>query len=80
MARAVEDWIAHVNAQGWRVNNLFQLPQGGWQANLRTDPSDGTADCFSWGKADTPFEALERAAEKAGIEEKIAREAAELLE
>lgn len=28
--------IADANAEGWLINNLFQLDDGSWQANLRS--------------------------------------------
>ena len=45
--------IAQVVVKGLKVNNLFQLATGGWQANV----TDGTENS-EFGKATTPDEAL----------------------
>ena len=33
----LETVLAEILERGWLVNNLFQLSDGSWQANLRTN-------------------------------------------
>lgn len=33
---SLPDLLDEISARGWLVNNLFQLDDGTWQANLRT--------------------------------------------
>ena len=58
----LEQQIAVVNAAGYRVNNLFQHPVAGWQANL----TNGT-DFWEFGHGATPAAALAEAMEKAKL-------------
>jgi predicted RNase H-like HicB family nuclease len=53
---SVEALIKEVHAQQLRVNNIFELDNGRWRANLRRE-----RDCFSFGDGDTPAEALRAA-------------------
>lgn len=51
----LEEAFAQVNAMGWRVNNLFQLDSGLWQANIR----EAHGYQFSgWGQDITPLGAI----------------------
>lgn len=51
----LEDAFAEVAAMGWRVNNLFQLESGLWQANIR----EAHGYQFSgWGQDITPLGAM----------------------
>ena len=49
----LETVLAEILDRGWLVNNLFQLSDGSWQANLRTNL---LATEFAYGA--TPLEAL----------------------
>ena len=49
----LDEILTTLTASGWLVNNLFQLADGSWQANLRNDSS---ATPFGFGP--TPAEAL----------------------
>lgn len=49
----LDDLIAEANEAGWLLNNLFQLSDGSFRANLR---SDTHATLF--GEGQTPEEAL----------------------
>lgn len=53
---ALEDLLAEVASRGLRLNNLFELPGGGWQANL----TDGER-FWEFGKGDTAIAALRAA-------------------
>lgn len=50
----VDELIQEVNNQGLRLNNLFQLDNGRWQANV----TDGKR-YWEFGRADTAAKALE---------------------
>lgn len=50
---SLESLISELRDRGWRVNNLFELDDGSWQANLRTNL---LATEFAYG--DSPLEAL----------------------
>jgi hypothetical protein len=52
--------IADAHAHGFRLNNLFEVATGGWQANFRR-PEGGTA----YGYGDTIEQAAWRALEHA---------------
>jgi hypothetical protein len=50
----LENLLIEIAERGWFVNNLFQISDGSWQANLRT-----LDDRFTdFGRGDTPAEAL----------------------
>ena len=55
----LEDLIAEVNGRGLRINNLFQLENGGWQSNI----TDGER-FWEFGRGDTPTAALLAAMQK----------------
>ena len=57
----IEETIAKIQSLGFKINNLFQLDEGGWQSNLRR--VDG--DTHEWGRGKTPQAALEAALETA---------------
>lgn len=61
----LESLIAEARARGLRVNNLFQLDDGMWQANLR----DVKGTYFNFGEGPTPEIALNNALAKAPIAE-----------
>lgn len=50
---SIETLLTEISERGWRVNNLFQLDNGDWQANLRTD-----SHYTQFGRGRTPSEAL----------------------
>ena len=50
----LSETIAHINAQGWYVNNLFQTA-GRWQCNLR---KGDTLTVSGWAKDSTPEAAI----------------------
>lgn len=52
----IEDLLAEIAERNWLLNNLFQLSDGSWQANLRSD-----THYTDWGRGSTPQEALSRA-------------------
>lgn len=52
----LEELIQEVTRQGLRINNLFQLDNGRWQANV----TDGTK-YWEFGRGDTAIAALEAA-------------------
>lgn len=54
----VDDLIAEVARRKLRLNNLFQLDNGRWQANI----TDGSR-FWEFGRGDNPVEALLRALE-----------------
>lgn len=60
----LEQLISMVNARALRINNLCQLPDGSWQANL----TNGT-DFWDFGKAQTAVGALAAAMHKVMTEE-----------
>lgn len=62
----LETMIAHANSRGYRVNNLCQILDGQWRANLRKD--DGGNSFFSFAVAADPVSALTGAIRNAGIE------------
>ena|SRR3984885_5125433 len=45
--------LDEISERGWLVNNLFQLDNGSWQANLRTSTHH-----TAWGRGLTPVLAL----------------------
>ena len=45
--------LDEISERGWLVNNLFQLDNGTWQANLRTSTHH-----TAWGRGPTPVLAL----------------------
>jgi len=53
---SVDAMIAVVQARGLRLNNLFQLESGIWQANV----TDGTS-YWEFGRADDPENAIKAA-------------------
>lgn len=53
--------FAQCRERGLRVNNLFELDDGSWQANLRRPAVDKEPDIFETGRATPPQEALARA-------------------
>lgn len=60
----LEELLAEISESGWMVNNLFQLDNGRWQANLRK------GQWFTdYGKGDTPHKALNMAMDKLGSAE-----------
>jgi hypothetical protein len=56
---SIEDQIAAIAAAGLRLNNLFELRDRTWQANV----CRGT-ECFEYGVGATPSEALADALSK----------------
>lgn len=56
MSQTVDELISQVNKLGLRLNNLFQLHTGRWQANI----TDGER-FWEFGRGDTPVEALQAA-------------------
>ena len=51
----MEATIKKINANGYRINNLFQLDPGYWRCNLR----DTKSECFfDFAKGETAKEAL----------------------
>jgi len=66
--------LGYANEMGLLVNNLFQLDDGSWRANLRTpEPiSDKGEFFFEFGNGDTPqaamFNALQRAVDSGKVE------------
>ena len=56
MTKTVEAAIQRVHAEGARVNNLFELREEMWQANINVELA-----VFGFGQAKTPHEALARA-------------------
>jgi len=55
---SIETLLSEISERGWLVNNLFQLPSGDWQANLRTHDF-----ITEYGVDTTPSGALSRAIE-----------------
>lgn len=55
----LEELFAEISDRRWIVNNLFQLANGLWQANLRNNHY-----ATDWGKGCTPHEALSIAIDK----------------
>ncbi len=56
----IEEIFAEAKTKGWLINNLFQLDEYTWQANVRN------ADlCFEFGHGSTPQEALRNCLRKA---------------
>ncbi len=63
----LEDLIHEANDTGFYINNLFQLDNGTWQANLRTIKRDnGPGFHFAYGKG--PRTALRKALQSASLE------------
>lgn len=61
----VEQALAQIAARGLRLNNLFELQNDRWRANVR-DPS--SAVFYEFGEADTPQGAILAALEKCPTE------------
>ena len=55
----IEDLLEEINSRGWFLNNLFQLPDGTYQANLRT-----ATKITDFAVADSPSLALALAIDK----------------
>ena len=53
---SIDELVAAVHARGCRVNNLFEHPLGGWQANV----CDGR-ECYEFGRGETMTAALAQA-------------------
>lgn len=53
MTHELETILAEIWDRGWLVNNLFQLDDGTWQANLRNSTSH-----LEFARADSPALAL----------------------
>jgi len=51
----LEELIAYCEDEGFRLNNLFQLDDGSWQANLRSDDEN---TFHEFGQGPTHREAL----------------------
>lgn len=60
----LDDLIVEVNSKSLRINNLFQLHDGRWQANI----TDGER-FWEFGRGDTAVEALVRALHKSTTQE-----------
>lgn len=56
MATTIESILDEIAESGWLVNNLFQLADGSWQANLRTSTL-----ATAFGRGPTPTSALDEA-------------------
>ena len=57
----MEEIIKKINANGYHINNLFQLDPGYWRCNLR----DNESECFfNFAEGKTPKEALVKALAK----------------
>jgi hypothetical protein len=54
----LEGLILELNHRGWRLNNLYQLDNGQWQANARSGDK-----CFEFRRGSTAAEALARVLE-----------------
>lgn len=63
MAMSVDAMLEIVRLRGLRLNNLFQIPDGPWQANL----TDGIS-FWEFGRSDTPDGAIRAALYKAATE------------
>lgn len=65
----LEEAIDYVNSAGLVVNNLFQLRDGTWQANLRGFVENSKGEYFfEFGKGSNPVRALTNALDKAEAE------------
>ena len=64
----IEDILAEISDRGFRLNNLFQLDSGLWQANLRSETHH-----TSWAQAESAALALSLAIDQ--IETAIESEA-----
>lgn len=62
---SIEKIVADMNAAGFKINNLFQLDEGFWRCNLRSDRTGGTFYDFANGT--TMLDALRKAAEKTKV-------------
>ena len=58
----IEDLLAELHSQGFRVNNMFELDSGMWQANLRGSAVDDRT-ATGWGQGLTAEGALRAAME-----------------
>lgn len=56
---ALDEILRALKARGYAVNNLFERPDGKWQANLRA--AGGSGLCTGWAVAAGPIAALEAA-------------------
>lgn len=59
----VEQLITEAASRGLHINNLFELPGGGWQANVRTFEEEPAF--YEFGTGVSPSSALEDALGKA---------------
>jgi len=58
--------VDYVRDKGFQINNLFELDDGRWQANLRcTERDTGKEKFYEFGHGATHKEALMNALEKA---------------
>lgn len=65
MAQPVDELLESLPTVGLRLNNLFQLESGGWQANVCD--TAGPKEYFQFGRADTAAGALIAAINAAGV-------------
>lgn len=61
----LDELLPELPGLGLRLNNLFQLTTGTWQANV-CDAGEAGAG-YEFGRADTPVEALLNALKAAGV-------------
>lgn len=61
----LEELLPELPGLGLRLNNLFQLTTGAWQANVCNAGEAGTG--YEFGRADTPVAALLKALKAAGV-------------
>ena len=62
----IDDLVFEIQLEGLSVNNLFQLEDGSWRANLRGWPNEKHTEYFhEFATGPGPTEALEEAFEKA---------------
>ena len=58
---SLEELLLECCRRGLRVNNLFQIENGAWQANFRVDLPDDSGLFFEFGHGPTPTEAIRMA-------------------
>ena len=68
MMTKLEDIIHDANDAGFYINNLFQLDNGTWQANLRTIKRNGNIPGFHFAYGKGPRTALRKALQSATLE------------
>lgn len=70
MSHSIEELFAEIGEMGWLVNNLYQLDDGSWRANIRR------GQWFTqFGKGDSPMEAMSEAMDKMSSAEESKEEA-----